>query len=136
MTILSSRGSKRTGPDLAREGGKYPNSWHVEHLTTHAPSCRELSMPNYAFLARNYLQTWDLKDKMRVLRLEGVPYSDDQISKLQDVQIQTLPNEDPSGLQQRYGAKVVCRRITAVTIPARRPRWTRSSPISSSWAPR
>ncbi len=101
-------GSERTGPDLARVGGKYSNSWHVEHLTDPRSVVPESIMPKYDFLARNYLKTWDLPSKMKVLKMEGVPYTKADISNAQlDVVSQTMPDEDASGLQERYGPKVV-----------------------------
>jgi len=101
-------GSERTGPDLARVGGKYSNTWHVEHLTNPRNVVPESIMPDYGFLAANYLKVWDLPDKMKVLRIEGVPYTNDNIVNAQiDVQTQTMPDEDASGLQARYGPKVV-----------------------------
>lgn len=101
-------GSERTGPDLARVGGKYSNTWHTEHLTNPRSVVPESIMPRYDFLARNGLRTWDLQDKMRTLRLVGVPYTQDDINNAQiDVQTQTMPDEDASDLQKRYGPKVV-----------------------------
>ena len=101
-------GSERTGPDLARVGGKYSNSWHAEHLTDPRSVVPESIMPNYAFLAKRYLKTWDLPQRMSVLKFEGVPYTKDAISNAElDVVTQTMPDGDPTGLQQRYGPKVV-----------------------------
>jgi len=68
----------------------------------------ESIMPRYDFLARTGLKTWDLPAKMKTLRTVGVPYTQDDIDNaLVDVQAQTMPDEDPSDLQKRYGAKVV-----------------------------
>lgn len=101
-------GSERTGPDLARVGGKYSNEWHVEHLSNPRSVVPESIMPRYDFLARRGLRTWDLADKMRALRTTGVPYTDDMINNAQqDAQIQTMPDEDASELQKRYGDKVI-----------------------------
>ncbi|HTN41797.1 MAG TPA: cytochrome-c oxidase, cbb3-type subunit II [Asticcacaulis sp.] len=101
-------GSERTGPDLARVGGKYSNSWHAEHLADPRSVVPESIMPNYAFLAKRYLKTWDLPQRMSVLKFEGVPYTKDAISNAElDVVTQTMPDGDPTGLQQRYGPKVV-----------------------------
>jgi len=101
-------GSERTGPDLARVGGKYSNDWHVEHLTNPRSVVPESIMPRYDFLARNQLNLNELGDDMRALRTEGVPYTHDDIDNAQqDAQMQTLPDEDPGGLQKRYGEKVV-----------------------------
>ncbi len=101
-------GSERTGPDLARVGGKYSNTWHADHLTDPRSVVPESIMPSYAFLARKYLVTYDLPAKLKTLRTLGVPYTQDDIDNAQqDAMLQTLPDEDPAGLQKRYGAKVV-----------------------------
>jgi cytochrome c oxidase cbb3-type subunit 2 len=68
-------GSKRTGPDLARVGGKYNNDWHVQHLVSPRAMVPESVMPNYPWLLENKLDTRDLKDRMKVLRMVGIPYS-------------------------------------------------------------
>ena len=72
-------GSKRTGPDLARVGGKYSNSWHREHLRDPRAVVPESIMPGYPFLARTKLNYADIAARMKTLRLTGVPYSNDQI---------------------------------------------------------
>lgn len=101
-------GSERTGPDLARVGGKYSNSWHIEHLAAPRSVVPESIMPNYAFLAKHYLKTYELPAQMTALRRVGVPYTRDDIANAElDLQVQTLPDEDASGLQKRYGPKVV-----------------------------
>ena len=68
-------GSKRTGPDLARVGGKYSNAWHVQHLTAPRSVVPESIMPNYPWLLQNDLYYKDVGDRMRALRVTGVPYS-------------------------------------------------------------
>jgi cytochrome c oxidase cbb3-type subunit II len=68
-------GSKRTGPDLARVGGKYSNDWHVQHLTAPRSMVPESVMPNYPWLIRTNLDTSDLTLRMMALRTTGVPYS-------------------------------------------------------------
>ncbi|EGF90032.1 cytochrome c oxidase, cbb3-type, subunit II [Asticcacaulis biprosthecium C19] len=101
-------GSERTGPDLARVGGKYSNTWHLEHLKDPRAVVPESIMPRYSFLASRQVRTWDAGDKMKALAAVGVPYTKDHISNAAlDLQIQTMPDEDPTGLQERYGAKVV-----------------------------
>jgi len=67
-------GSKRTGPDLARVGGKYSNEWHVQHLVQPKSVVPESVMPNYPWLM-NDLDYSDIGDRMRALRTTGVPYS-------------------------------------------------------------
>ncbi len=68
-------GSKRTGPDLARLGGKYSDAWHVQHLTAPRSVVPESIMPNYPWLLENDLDYSDVADRMRALRKVGVPYS-------------------------------------------------------------
>lgn len=68
-------GSKRTGPDLARVGGKYSNEWHVQHLIQPKSVVPESVMPNYPWLQTTLLDYSDVGDRMRALRTTGVPYS-------------------------------------------------------------
>ncbi len=68
-------GSKRTGPDLARVGGKYSNEWHVQHLIAPRSVVPESIMPNYPWLLENRLQYADIQARMRALKKVGVPYS-------------------------------------------------------------
>ena len=72
-------GSKRTGPDLARLGGKYSDEWHVDHLRDPRSVVPESVMPPYAFLSDNIVHFEDIADHLKALRFEGVPYSDDMI---------------------------------------------------------
>ncbi len=69
-------GSKRTGPDLARVGGKYSNEWQVQHLKAPRSLVPESVMPNYAFLANAVIDDTLTERKMRALRSVGVPYSE------------------------------------------------------------
>jgi cytochrome c oxidase cbb3-type subunit 2 len=68
-------GSKRTGPDLARVGGKYSNQWHVQHLKEPRSVVPQSIMPNYPWLLENDLDYSDVAGRMRALRFTGVPYS-------------------------------------------------------------
>ena len=68
-------GSKRTGPDLGRVGGKYSNEWHVAHLKRPRDVVPGSIMPNYPWLLENDLPYSDIQDRMRALRTAGVPYS-------------------------------------------------------------
>jgi len=68
-------GSKRTGPDLARVGGKYSNEWHVQHLVAPRSVVPESIMPNYSWLLENDLDYADIETRLRALRHTGVPYS-------------------------------------------------------------
>ncbi len=72
-------GSKRTGPDLARVGGRYSDQWHRVHLTNPRDVVPESIMPGYPWLAENKLDASDIRRKMRVLRRLGHPYSDEEI---------------------------------------------------------
>jgi len=73
-------GSKRTGPDLARVGGKYSDAWHVDHLKAPREVVPGSVMPGYPFLAERKLDVGDMSADMKALRLAGVPYTDDMIS--------------------------------------------------------
>ncbi len=68
-------GSKRTGPDLARVGGKYSNQWHVQHMKSPRSVVPQSIMPNYPWLLTNDLDYSNVADRMRALRATGVPYS-------------------------------------------------------------
>ncbi len=68
-------GSKRTGPDLARVGGKYSNEWHVQHLKAPRSVVPQSIMPNYPWLTETELQYADIQDRMIALKRVGVPYS-------------------------------------------------------------
>ena len=68
-------GSKRTGPDLARVGGKYSNEWHVQHLIAPRSVVQQSIMPNYPWLLENNLEYKDIAKRLQALKLVGVPYS-------------------------------------------------------------
>ena len=68
-------GSKRTGPDLARVGGKYSNDWQTQHLTAPRSLVPQSVMPNYPWLVKNDLDYSDIGLRMQALRVTGVPYS-------------------------------------------------------------
>ena len=88
-------GSKRTGPDLARLGGKYSDEWHVDHLKDPRSVVPESVMPPYAFLSDNLVHFDDIADHLKALRFEGVPYSDDMIENAKaDLVAQADPNAD------------------------------------------
>ena len=86
-------GSKRTGPDLARVGGRYSDEWHRVHLRDPRAVVPESNMPAYPWLARTPLATTDIQDRMRALRRLGVPYSEEQIAKAPG-QLQGKTEED------------------------------------------
>jgi cytochrome c oxidase cbb3-type subunit 2 len=74
-------GSKRTGPDLARVGGKYSDEWHRIHLTNPRDVVPESNMPSYPWLEKNMVDAAALPGNMKALRTVGVPYTDEQIAK-------------------------------------------------------
>ena len=100
-------GSKRTGPDLARLGGKYPNTWHFKHTLEPRSLAPQSIMPNYPWLAENKTDYQILPRKVRVMRALGVPYADnyDQIAiaqaKLQAQQIAKNLQEE-GGIDKDY----------------------------------
>jgi cytochrome c oxidase cbb3-type subunit 2 len=73
-------GSKRTGPDLARVGGRYGDAWHKLHLNNPRDVVPESNMPGYPWLAKNAVDASDIETKLRVLRMLGHPYSDEDIA--------------------------------------------------------
>jgi cytochrome c oxidase cbb3-type subunit 2 len=72
-------GSKRTGPDLARVGGRYSDDWHRVHLTNPRDVVPESIMPGYPWLADNNVDPRLIQRKMKTLRTLGLPYTDEQI---------------------------------------------------------
>ena len=96
-------GSKRIGPDLARVGGKYSNDWHYLHLRDAQAVVPESLMPHYAFLEETSLDPSDIQERMRALRLVGVPYTDDDIANAKvDLTTQANTNGDSTKLLARY----------------------------------
>ena len=96
-------GSKRTGPDLARVGGKYSNEWHVAHMINPREVVPESVMPPYGFMADRTLEQSDIADHLKALRAVGVPYSDEMIENaLADLQAQADPEADTEDLLARY----------------------------------
>ena len=77
-------GSKRTGPDLARVGGRYSDDWHRAHLYNPRNVVPESKMPAYPWLVENKLGGEDSAAKMGALRTLGVPYSDEDIAGAQE----------------------------------------------------
>ncbi len=73
-------GSKRTGPDLAREGGKYPSLWHYQHMIDPRTVSAESNMPPYAFLTSTHVDLTRTANKMHAMKSIGVPYTDADIS--------------------------------------------------------
>jgi cytochrome c oxidase cbb3-type subunit 2 len=104
-------GSKRTGPDLARTGGKYSDEWQVEHLNNPRDVVPESVMPAYAWLSRTPLRTDDLGDHLWAQRAVGVPYTDEMIADAADDAYGQAAPDSPAaaGVTQRYGEATTIR---------------------------
>jgi cytochrome c oxidase cbb3-type subunit II len=101
-------GSKRTGPDLARVGGRYSNDWHIQHLKNPRDVVPESIMPPYAFLADNDLDSKTIADHLVANSRVGVPYTDEMIkSAAADLTAQANPDLDGAGLAGRYPKAVI-----------------------------
>ncbi|WJY19198.1 cytochrome-c oxidase, cbb3-type subunit II [Alteriqipengyuania flavescens] len=88
-------GSKRTGPDLARVGGRYSDEWHVQHLQDPQSVVPESIMPQYGFLAETNLEMGDPGAHLGALRRVGVPYTDEDIAQaMADLILQADPDAD------------------------------------------
>ncbi|SFK30489.1 cytochrome-c oxidase, cbb3-type subunit II [Falsiroseomonas stagni] len=95
-------GSKRTGPDLARVGGRYSDDWHAAHLRSPRAVVPDSIMPPYAFLDRP-LAYGDIADHLRAQRNVGVPYTDEMIANARaDLETQARPERDASAFSTRY----------------------------------
>ncbi|WP_310620953.1 cytochrome-c oxidase, cbb3-type subunit II [Flexibacterium corallicola] len=102
-------GSKRTGPDLARIGGKYSDDWHVDHMIDPRSVSPTSVMPGYPFLAKTEVNGRDIKDHLKVNAMYGVPYTDEQVEQAQaDLFAQAQPDTDAAyAFEERYpSAKV------------------------------
>ena len=96
-------GSKRTGPDLARVGGRYSDDWHVKHLRNPQSMVPESVMPKYGFLENRLIDGKYIADVMETNRLVGVPYTDEMIENaVADFRAQADPDADTEGLLARY----------------------------------
>ncbi|GEP55075.1 cytochrome-c oxidase, cbb3-type subunit II [Reyranella soli] len=101
-------GSKRTGPDLARVGGRYSNDWHVAHLVSPRAVVPESIMPAYPALAERKLEYADIAQHLKAMRAAGTPYSDEMIANARaDLLAQADPDADPTALLKRYPRAVV-----------------------------
>jgi cytochrome c oxidase cbb3-type subunit 2 len=98
-------GSKRTGPDLARLGGKYSDAWHVAHMMNPRDVVPESVMPRYGWLARNNLRTDDLGRHLKAMQRLGVPYTDEMVANAgADAMGQAAPDSAAAaGVGERYG---------------------------------
>jgi cytochrome c oxidase cbb3-type subunit 2 len=95
-------GSKRTGPDLARVGGRYSDDWHAAHLRSPRAVVPESVMPPYAFLDRP-LDYGDIGQHLARMRTVGVPYTDAMIANARaDLEAQARPEADAAGFSGRY----------------------------------
>jgi len=97
-------GSKRTGPDLARVGGRYSDEWHVNHLIDPRSVVPESNMPTYGFLMNAQIDGKYIGDTLRANAVVGVPYSEEMLTNAQlDFAAQADPDADYDGLLERYG---------------------------------
>lgn len=99
-------GSKRTGPDLARVGGRYSDDWHVDHLKEPRSVVPESIMPSYSYLANTKLDADNIAAHLKANSVVGVPYTDDMIKYAKaDLLSQANPDHDDAdtdALQERY----------------------------------
>lgn len=106
-------GSKRTGPDLARVGGRYSDEWHVSHLANPRSVVPESIMPTYSFLLKNEAKLGEIGKHMKALSIVGVPYTDEQIENAYVDGMAQANTEDVdanvAGLLARYGEKINAR---------------------------
>ncbi|MEM9435167.1 MAG: cytochrome-c oxidase, cbb3-type subunit II [Pseudomonadota bacterium] len=101
-------GSKRTGPDLARVGGRYSDAWHLDHLIDPQSVVPESIMPKYGFLLDARLDGERIEDLMRTHRIVGVPYTDDQLENAYaDFRVQVDPDADWDEMIARYPGAVI-----------------------------
>jgi cytochrome c oxidase cbb3-type subunit 2 len=101
-------GSKRTGPDLARVGGRYSDDWHLQHLRHPQSVVPESVMPKYAFLENRLIDGKYIGDLLATHKLVGVPYTDEMIENAAaDFRVQSNPDLDYDAMLERYpGAQV------------------------------
>ncbi len=101
-------GSKRTGPDLARVGGRYSDAWQVDHLIDPQSVVPESVMPKYGYLIDREVDGKYIDELMSTHKLLGVPYTDEMIAEAKaDFANQADPDSDYDGLVERYPGAVV-----------------------------
>jgi cytochrome c oxidase cbb3-type subunit II len=102
-------GSKRTGPDLARVGGKYSDDWHVAHMINPRSVVPESIMPGYPWLAQRKLDASDVAERLKAQVAVGVPYTEEMIANAaKDLVAQTDPDsDDAESVATRYPKAVV-----------------------------
>ena len=100
-------GSKWTGPDLARVGGRYSDEWHVDHLRDPQSVVPESVMPKYGFLENKMIEGEYMGDLLKTHAFVGVPYDEEMVASAQaDFLAQADPDSDYDGLLERYGENV------------------------------
>ena len=101
-------GSKRTGPDLARVGGRYSDAWHVDHFMDPQSVVPESVMPKYAFLMDATLETEYVTDLLATHRFVGVPYTAEMLDEAEaDMRVQADPDGDWDAMLERYPGAVI-----------------------------
>jgi cytochrome c oxidase cbb3-type subunit 2 len=103
-------GSKRTGPDLARVGGRYSDAWHVQHLTDPQSVVPESIMPPYGYLSNNLIDGEYIGDLMSTHAIVGVPYTEEMIANARAdfaAQADPLGDGDLDALEERYPGVVI-----------------------------
>ncbi len=96
-------GSKRTGPDLARVGGRYSDEWHLDHLRDPQSVVPESVMPKYGFLENRLLESTHVRELMETNAIVGVPYTEEMLENaVADFEVQIDPWGDTDGLLERY----------------------------------
>jgi cytochrome c oxidase cbb3-type subunit II len=103
-------GSKRTGPDLARVGGRYSDEWHKAHLNNPRDLVPESNMPGYPWLATAKLIPAEIMPKMRALKRLGHPYSEEEISKAPDALAGKTEQDALIAYLQEMGTLIKARR--------------------------
>lgn len=99
-------GSKRNGPDLARVGNKYSDDWQRQHLNDPRSVVPASIMPGYPWLARTELDVSHLAEDMKVLAIEGVPYTPEMIANAEQDARAQASDADPGALTKRYANAV------------------------------
>lgn len=104
-------GSKRTGPDLARVGGKYSDEWHVAHMIHPQDVVPESIMPSYGFLLHKEANIEDIGKDLKTLKRVGVPYTDEMIENAYADAVAQASGDavDKEGFYERYGEKAAAR---------------------------
>jgi len=99
-------GSKRTGPDLARVGGRYSDEWHRIHLTNPRDVVPESNMPSYSWLAKTKLDPASITPKMRALQRLGVPYLDEEIQQAPEALVDKTEEDALIAYLQELGVQI------------------------------